>query len=497
MNRRDVISALTVGGIGFLPIGSAMKGTSEPKNKKQMVVFASETGAKLDADVNLGGGTDDTAILQAVLDKALENGGIYLIMDGAAMITGLRVHSNTTIECLNKSCGFFLAANSNCAILRNHNWLFEGEVKDRNISLFGGTYNHNCKEQEHHIANVFEDAKIYGKDKWVFGLEFYGIEHLNIRDITIQDQRTFALVIANWKYVNMENIVIDLRYYMWAQNQDGIHVFGPGEFLNMKNITGNSGDDFIAIAPDEIDFKSSISNVLIDGVFLDDADQGIRLLSRAEGRLDQIHIRNVLGSYKSFGFYIDHWFNGEGGNYGTILIENVNLKQLPANYDYTKPFLFRLAGNFEQVSLKNIVLQNSHDNRSLIDVGWPEPDGNHPISSTNIKSLLIDGIQVSESDPKELDGSYIKVNCEVDRMIIRNVEIINNSAKSSKKVLIDIHKDGKIGLLFMYNFYIESLRKVLLNRGSVNLLTLQNYLLEQIDEPIIIDEINGIKKLNL
>lgn len=36
MNRRDVISALTVGGIGFLPIGSAMKRTSEPKNKKQL-----------------------------------------------------------------------------------------------------------------------------------------------------------------------------------------------------------------------------------------------------------------------------------------------------------------------------------------------------------------------------------------------------------------------------------------------------------------------------
>src|SRR5690606_17463170 len=114
----------------------------------------------------------------------------------------------------------------------------------------------------------------------------------------------------------IENMLIDIQNYLWAQNQDGIHVFGPGEFLNMKNISGNAGDDFIAIAPDELDHVSSISNVVIDGVFLDQADQGVRLLSRSKGRLDQVIVRNVMGSYKSFGFYIDHWFEGEGGDYG-------------------------------------------------------------------------------------------------------------------------------------------------------------------------------------
>ena len=84
-------------------------------------ILASATGAKLNSNVNTGGGDDDTAPIQAALDAALTHGGIHLIMDGAALITGLRVHANTTIECRDKSCGFFLADRANCPVLANAN----------------------------------------------------------------------------------------------------------------------------------------------------------------------------------------------------------------------------------------------------------------------------------------------------------------------------------------------------------------------------------------
>ena len=70
------------------------------------IVYASSV-AKLDSNVHTGGGTDDTAALQAVLDRAKTEGGIHLIMDGAALVSHLEVYSNTTIECLNASCGFY------------------------------------------------------------------------------------------------------------------------------------------------------------------------------------------------------------------------------------------------------------------------------------------------------------------------------------------------------------------------------------------------------
>ena len=113
------------------------------------ILYASDY-AMLDSNVLTGGGTDDTAALQALLDQAEESGGLRLIMDGAALVTGLRVYPNTTIECLDTSCGFFLRDGSNDAILKNAHWDLE-EIRDNNITLIGGTYNHNCRGQQHDV----------------------------------------------------------------------------------------------------------------------------------------------------------------------------------------------------------------------------------------------------------------------------------------------------------------------------------------------------------
>lgn len=81
-------------------------------------VYAS-TVAALDSNVHSGGGTDVTQALQAVLDQARDGDGVHLIMDGAALVTHLKVHSNTTIECLNRDCGFYQKDGSDDAIVTN------------------------------------------------------------------------------------------------------------------------------------------------------------------------------------------------------------------------------------------------------------------------------------------------------------------------------------------------------------------------------------------
>ena len=93
-------------------------------------ILASETGARLDSNVHTGGGADDTAALQAALDLAKGCGGVHLIMDGAALITGLCLYPNTTIECLNADCGFFLADGANTSLLHNAHLDYE-TIQDR------------------------------------------------------------------------------------------------------------------------------------------------------------------------------------------------------------------------------------------------------------------------------------------------------------------------------------------------------------------------------
>jgi hypothetical protein len=118
-------------------------------------IYASSV-ATLDSDVYAGGGTDVTEKLQSTLDEALKCGGIHLIMDGAALVHGLKVHSNTTIECLSKTADFFSSA-IKLPILENADRNFE-VINNRNISLLGGTYNHNCKQQEQFVP--VDDLKL-------------------------------------------------------------------------------------------------------------------------------------------------------------------------------------------------------------------------------------------------------------------------------------------------------------------------------------------------
>ena len=115
------------------------------------IVVASEAGAKLDSDVNKGGGTDDTALIQGILDRAPKLGSLKLIVDGAILVRGLKVHSNTTIECLSSACGFFLADHSDQPIFINAD-PSRTERKNQNIAFLGGTYNGNSANQTPHTS---------------------------------------------------------------------------------------------------------------------------------------------------------------------------------------------------------------------------------------------------------------------------------------------------------------------------------------------------------
>ncbi len=447
---------------------------------KGTTVYASQTGAALDSNVITGGGTDDTRALQAALDLALTMDHLHLILDGAALISAsLRIHSNTTIECPNPACGLFLADHSDCSLVHNADWSVD-EIRNENIMLLGGTYNHNAPGQIHDHGEFEADKGENPCTSWVIGMEFYGVRGLTIRDVTIQDQRTFTMLLAQWENVTMENVHIRLVHHMWAQNQDGLHFFGPGRRLTLKNISGNSSDDFIALAPDEVDRKSSMEDVLIDGVTLLGADQGIRMLCRGEGRLDRVTVRNVTGVYRGYGFYINPWFEDRGGNYGNIVQENIDIRCSDSVYDYRPPFLFDVAGNIECLTLRNIYHHRPTLPVQLLTLGGdysqdlPETE----TKPTHIGRLILDGLYVDEEDPAGLEDTYIHVRSRVDELIVKNVHM--KRAEGLKGgCLIRVDEKGSVGKLIAESVYAEGLEESLsAERGSVRKQYIENVRLD-------------------
>ncbi|MCX6945866.1 MAG: hypothetical protein NT173_14085 [Opitutales bacterium] len=428
-------------------------------------LYASQAGARLDSNVLTGGGTDDTRALQQVLDLASAGGGVRLVLDGAARVSTLQVHSNTTIECLHSACGLYQSDHSDCALLINAH-PSAGEIIDRNITLLGGTYNQNCRHQAHHVPAEVHYSKA---ERLVVALAFFGVENLLVRDVTVRDQRTFAFLITNWQKVTLENIRLELPSFIHSGNQDGIHLQGPGRFLVLRNIQGRTGDDFIALNGDEetngeqswahpCATVGPITDVLIDTVMVDDAAQVVRILSR-ESLHDRITIRNVSGHYRSFGFYLSAWdYKAKGlpGNFGSILFENIDLRQTQPDYTYTEPFLFRISGRHRSLTLRNINYHDPVDDRYLIHLEGKTDIPDMGDTPAEVESLVIDGLHIQDTGDTPQTRPYLRVSGHVRRLLVRNSEIYGTKSKGAV-FLATAGEHARIDRLMLYNICAENL----------------------------------------
>lgn len=450
----------------------------------KITTYLASEFAVLDSNVYHGGGTDSTKALQAILDKANENEGVRLIMDGAALVSQLELSSNTVIECLTKDCGFYQKDGSDCAVLTNKIWDMRSR-QTRNISLIGGTYNQNCKNQAHDVPATKALLSPGHDDRqndmpverhWVYGVEFYGVENFLMRDVTVRDFRTFAVMIGGFKNVTIEDVWLDLPGHTDAQNQDGFHFWGPGQFLNVKNTGGRVGDDFMNLGPDEHDGVSSITDVVVDGIFLEHADQAVRMLTYGTGTLDRVTLRNVSGTYRSFGFYINCWFSGSTyGDFKNIFIENVDLRQEKPNYNYRAPMLFSIGGNIESLTMKNIRHHAPSDNRTLFEIGipfydiaWKFPEDNLP----KMKNIFIEDLKIIEDDDRGAGNEYIQVYLPLDNLVLKDVYAMRSGEKRGK--LLTFKNTGKVGKLIMNDIFVVGLEKLVDEEEKCSLIMRSN-----------------------
>ncbi|NLF84696.1 MAG: hypothetical protein GX571_01135 [Lentisphaerae bacterium] len=387
---------------------------------KTLTIRASETGARLDSDVHQGGGSDDTKVLQQALDRAGVGRPLELIMDGAALVRGLRLHSDTTIRCLDRACGFYLADGANEPVVRNATYA-TGEIVEHDIRLLGGTYNGNCPHQEHSQPDHTP----------LTGMAFLGVRDLAIRDVAMLNARTYGILLANWYRVDLEDILFETEPYLMYQNQDGVHVNGPGRFLTARNIQGGSEDDFFALNADDgargkmSEFhdegpwinEGDITDVYVDGLIWHDSIQGVRMLSR-EARIDRVVIRNVVGVNSDFGFLIetfDHCARERGkGNYGHVLIENVDVRQPAPRKRECGYRMMTVSARLESLELRNVHLHDATDDRPLVEIR----------KLSNIRQLSVNGMSVyqgaADGGPRQ---DVIVVDGHVASLSIRDVDV--------------------------------------------------------------------------
>lgn len=350
------------------------------------VVFASQAGAALNTDLATGGGTDDTAKLQAVLTAAPTHaGGLVLVIDGPALVSGLNVLSNTSIRCL-PGAGFYLKNASNREIIRNVNRSSSVRT-DQNISVFGCYANGNKANQ----SGVSQSDNTP-----MAGIGFYGATNLKFSGNTVYNASSFGIDLSN-----VGNVSVDSDHYQASTaignlNTDGINIRGPSDHVTLKNLRILSGDDSIAL--NARTYSSTlvgpylaggpITNVTIQNIQFDGSWSGVDLISSTE-LIDDITVDGLHGTVQNYAWWVNNnaaLAGGGVGNFGKVYFNDSDVTQVGTPY---------MPGSFpaslyaiDAGSVASLVVTSNLMNGQPIILSQLEVD---LTQTTNVSALSMDG----------------------------------------------------------------------------------------------------------
>jgi Concanavalin A-like lectin/glucanases superfamily len=217
------------------------------------VAYASQT-CGCDSNLASGGGTDDTAAIQAAITAVA--GGEF-IQDGVSLISdalvnntnhtaALMVPPNTKITFL-PGCGWFLKAGSNCTVLSNTGLTgLIGAIPDQNIHIeaHGIAINQNRANQ-----SKLERGGV--GNSWSYGVWFGNVKNLRIDGLWIQDSVTFCFVLSNGSTIRLNNCRNYQSLQTAGDNTDGLHMYGPLDDIVVENFWNNGVDDTLACNSNE------------------------------------------------------------------------------------------------------------------------------------------------------------------------------------------------------------------------------------------------------
>ncbi|HBL75091.1 MAG TPA: hypothetical protein DD458_07655 [Prolixibacteraceae bacterium] len=450
--------------------------------KTPNVYYLSVCGAVSDADIEKNSttfGTDNTAVIQAVLDKAKTN-SILIYWDGRYSVTGLTIYSNTKIIAF-EGCGAILRNNSDKCLFSNVSWASSATSLDSNISIQGGIWNGNGFNDALTPAQVHDNAG----DGWICAFRFINVKNLTFKDATIYKPRTFSFHAQNVENVFIQNVRIDVGKEA-PINCDGFSFVGPGKNVTIRDCVILAKDDHIAFNADiplELKwdninnlyrkFYGDITNITVDNVTFEGGLFGIRLLS-CKSRIDNVTIRNIHGITKEYWLIIDNYWknsfpinNPGDGNVGKVFIENINVESVGKIRFSVHHSYANIDANAELIVFKNINRNKfAEDNFPSILIAG---------KNKTIKKLIIDGYNSSENTdaiPK------ITNHIEISGAKVNYLAIINSTVTrdypANNLPLLCVKDGGSVDYLQMDNIYCKGINNLVDAQGPISHISASN-----------------------
>ena len=338
----------------------------------------------------------------------------------------LRIHSGQTLR-MDPTTVIRLAPDSNCLMLKN-----DPDDGARDIHIEGGIWDYNNTAQKpnphldgsrahlpsHKDGNP-DTVVRYTDDYFGSIMRFLGVRRLSVTGVTFKDPVTYCLHMAETEYFTVENIRFDMNYgNPQPINMDGVHIDGGCRFGCIRNIQGTCYDDVVALNADD-GHDGFISDIVIDGVFADNALRGVRLLS-TKSPVSRISISNVYGTYYQNAILIGYFypFSGMRGKFDHIVIRSEFASHAPRLPVYRKrpKYEFALIDVQGQVDLSSLQIDCAHRREEYGDIEMLRIGKDAHVGTLSLRA-------VSEENLTGKQFPMISINGCVDRLLTEDVSV--------------------------------------------------------------------------
>jgi len=372
----------------------------------------------LQLGAKLSDGIDDKPYIQTAIDSFnyvyCQQVGDLSVHSHFQIKSGLHLKfgNNTTLKTDGTTSDVFIVSN-NVAI--DSNVVIEGGIWDR---VNGSTATGN-------IGNIYGKPSIY-----LYGLTFRKIKRLTIRDMKVINVPKFAISIADFEDITIDNVVFNT-------NSDGIHLMGAGKHVLINNIYGHTGDDFIAVSGSDYssnnDTKGDIEDVTITNIHPTKSHgNAISLFPGNNGSRNlvfkNITINDVKGDVTTANV-IRVYSDGNaaettGGVIDGLTISDVSAKTVDGNFIFTSSI----------DTVKNIKLTNFH----------PQV-GRNPIKfvSGYFDNVTIDGVYNNKMTETAI---IIDSIAKIDNLLLNDIKLTNTNALNIPFIAIDTSLYKKMDL---------------------------------------------------
>lgn len=299
-----------------------------------------------------------------------------------------------------------------------------------NIELRGGIWNCNNEGQK---QNPLLTGDYSIREFWGFGMLFYHVKNLTVRDLTVKDPINFGITLDTVSYFTVENLVFD--YNLGNPNpvtMDGVHVNGNCHFGTIRNLKGRCYDDLVALNADEGSL-GPITNIEVSGIYAEGCHSAVRLLT-VKHAVEKIHISNVFGTYYQYVIGLTKFYKGE------------------------------TTGYFDAISIDHVYASKSMPVRKGEFQHPPKLEQTYPIITVDGQTV-IKNFSIGELHRREevlaRDTIRLGSDARVDRMLIDNVTTTNATGEP----MVFLRNKGTIRYLSLRRVDVAEDEKIL-NEGN-------------------------------